>query len=274
MLENKYKYLIAIDLDGTLLPHNKIITETSKNYLKYLESKGFLIVIASGRGYTNCLEYYNFIGLKNSPIIAHNGHYIRHPNDKNFPITKFELPFELVKDLADLMDPYVTNKYVENLDSVFLEQNDPKLEKFYHYQNKKMVFGPLEETLNSGALSLVFGLPEIDYKKEEITKKIAAKYPDVEIRFWCDEKYCEIYKSSISKATCIEVIAKYYGIERENIYAFGDTDNDLEIVTSYPHSYLMVNGSQKMFPVARNITEFSNEEDGVIKELQKIFIDI
>ena len=271
MLKNKPKNLIAIDLDGTLLPKTKIISENSKNFLKNLESAGNLVVLASGRGYRNLLQYYDDIGLKSSPIVAHNGLYISHPKDIKFPVFCYEFDKELLNGLVHVMRPYATNIYYENLHGIYIEKPDEKLQQFFHYQDKPTKVGPLGNEISDTALTLVFGLPVVNYKKEEITKKLKELYPEVEIRFWCDEKYCEIYKKENSKGACIDKIAEIYDIDKKNIYAFGDNDNDLEIISAYPHSYLMKNGSDQMKPLAVNITEFSNEEDGVIKELQKHF---
>ena len=66
------RYLIALDLDGTLLKDDKTISPTTKKYLKELEDKGHLIVLTSGRALRSVLEYYKDIGLSTSPVIAYN----------------------------------------------------------------------------------------------------------------------------------------------------------------------------------------------------------
>ena len=52
------KYLIALDLDGTLLKDDKTISKATKDYLRKLEKDGNLIVITSGRALRSVLEYY------------------------------------------------------------------------------------------------------------------------------------------------------------------------------------------------------------------------
>ncbi|HBS10636.1 MAG TPA: Cof-type HAD-IIB family hydrolase, partial [Firmicutes bacterium] len=46
---SKEKYLVAIDLDGTLLRDDKTISSTTKNYLRKFENEGNIVVITSGR---------------------------------------------------------------------------------------------------------------------------------------------------------------------------------------------------------------------------------
>ena len=62
MFMNK-KYLIALDLDGTLLKDDKTISSKTKEYLKELEKEGHLIVITSGRALRSVLE--SILDIKN-----------------------------------------------------------------------------------------------------------------------------------------------------------------------------------------------------------------
>lgn len=80
------KYLIALDLDGTLLKDDKTISKATKDYLRKLEEDGNLIVITSGRALRSVLEYYKDIGLSSSPVIAYNGHYSIDPNLRHYEI--------------------------------------------------------------------------------------------------------------------------------------------------------------------------------------------
>ena len=43
------KKLIAIDLDGTLLNSDGIVSEVTKSHLQKLKEKGYIITIATGR---------------------------------------------------------------------------------------------------------------------------------------------------------------------------------------------------------------------------------
>ena len=67
MLE-KNKYLVAIDLDGTLLKDDKSISKESINYLHQFEKEGNIIVITSGRAPRSVIKYRNILGI--SPTIS------------------------------------------------------------------------------------------------------------------------------------------------------------------------------------------------------------
>ena len=53
----------------------------------------------------------------------------------------------------------------------------------------------------------------------------------------------EFVPKGFSKATGILQVLKYYGLPLENAYAFGDSNNDLPMLTCVPHSIAMGNAS-------------------------------
>lgn len=56
----------------------------------------------------------------------------------------------------------------------------------------------------------------------------------------------------------------------ESVVAFGDADNDLEFLQMAGRGIAMKNGRQVCKDVADEITEYTNDDDGVIKTLQKM----
>lgn len=78
----KKRYLIALDMDGTLLDDKKEISKETKEYLKYLENDGNVIAIASGRPLRAIMPYYNEIGLT-GPIACYNGACVLDPINKS-----------------------------------------------------------------------------------------------------------------------------------------------------------------------------------------------
>ncbi|MGI6734648.1 MAG: HAD hydrolase family protein [Bacilli bacterium] len=61
---SKDKYLIALDLDGTLLTDDKRITPKTRDYLNSLGAAGHTIVIATGRPLRAAYSYQQELGIK------------------------------------------------------------------------------------------------------------------------------------------------------------------------------------------------------------------
>ena len=76
----------------------------------------------------------------------------------------------------------------------------------------------------------------------------------------------EIIKVGLNKAVGLKKASDYFGIPSERIIAFGDEDNDLEMLEFAGHGIAMGNGIDKVKNIANDIT-LSNEEDGVAQYL-------
>ena len=241
------KYLIALDLDGTLLKDDKTISEATKEYLRRLEKDGNLIVITSGRALRSVLEYYKDIGLSSSPVIAYNGHYSIDPN-----LRHYEIVHKINKNTA---------KSIYSL----LKGN-----AFYEKNDLEVIEGPLDKTIDEDVFTFVMKIDSDENKRNKI-KEIVSTFPEVQVRFWGGDEYCELYLNGISKSKTIKNVANLYNIDLDNVIVFGDADNDIEMLRDYKHSYVMKNGHEHLRKIAHNVTKYTNEEDGVIYELKKFF---
>lgn len=70
----------------------------------------------------------------------------------------------------------------------------------------------------------------------------------------------------------LEKIAKYYNIERNEVMAIGDWDNDIPMIEYAGFGVAMGNASDGLKERADFITK-SNEENGVAYALQKFILD-
>ena len=75
-------YLIAIDLDGTLIQNFDDYDKQSFELLKVV-AKNNHVVISTGRPFRSSQPYYELLNLK-TPIVNYNGAWVHNPNDKNF----------------------------------------------------------------------------------------------------------------------------------------------------------------------------------------------
>ena len=82
------KYLICLDLDGTLLTDEKKISPFTKQVLTTLKQDGHELMISTGRPYRATVPYYKELKLT-TPVVNFNGAFVHHPTDFNF-INKHE----------------------------------------------------------------------------------------------------------------------------------------------------------------------------------------
>lgn len=80
----------------------------------------------------------------------------------------------------------------------------------------------------------------------------------------------EIVKHGLNKAVGVKKVADYYGIPKSRIIAFGDEDNDLEMLDYAGKGVAMANGINDVKTIANDVT-LTNEEDGVAVYLKEYF---
>ena len=80
----------------------------------------------------------------------------------------------------------------------------------------------------------------------------------------------EIVKRGINKARGIKCVKQYLNVADERVIAFGDEDNDIEMIKYASHGIAMNNGLQELKDVA-NDTTYSNNEDGIGRYLNEFF---
>ena len=264
---NNERYIFALDMDGTLLDDNKQISSQTKQFLSSLEKDGHVVILASGRPFRALKVFYDDIGL-HSPLICYNGAYCTHPYDKNFEETHFTFPKEIIKEIYKEVKPYVKNVMCETNDNIWLEKEDEELAKFFWHGNLKVTYGDIFQTLSDDPWTML--MQGKDKKYDDKILEATHKHKGFEVRFWYNSEYSEIYYLKTSKAKCLEQIAKYYNIPHKNIVAIGDADNDIEMVSLSGYGIAMKNANDSLKKVAKYISEYDNNHDGVIHAIKHV----
>ncbi|MCH5179752.1 MAG: HAD family phosphatase [Erysipelotrichales bacterium] len=264
------KYLIALDMDGTLLNDKKEICPKTKEYLKKLQKDGHIIVIASGRPIRAIKKYYDELELT-SPIVCYNGANIIVPNSPDFKEICFSFPKEIVKEIySDLKDKYIDNVMCETNEKLWLVQDDEILGEFFWLDDMELIKGDLHQNLDENPMTMIIRSISTDYNDE--IRNAIKKHKDLSLRFWGGvyNSYSEIYFNYVSKASGLEYIAKLFNIPTQNIIAFGDAQNDIEMFNLSGISVAMQNADDDTKKHAKIISEFDNNHDGIVYVLKQI----
>ncbi len=265
------RHVIAMDLDGTLLTDDKTIDPRTKRYLRRLQKQGHVIVLASGRPHRAVINYYQEIGLK-SPIVCYNGAYVINPSDDRFPVANFDFPAAIVKDIYAHIDPsLITNIMVETNQKIWFLRQADDFPGFLWKDNMEIVYGDIRETLNENPMTMIIKIKNRDPETEQALIAAAARHPGVKVRFWALMLFSEVYFEHISKGHALHDVAKYYGVPLERTLAFGDADNDIEMLSMAGVGFAMQNAEHAIKGKADFITKYTNNEQGLLIALKNYF---
>ena len=264
------KHLIALDLDGTLLRNDKTISNRTKAVLKTLMEQGHYVMIATGRPFRSSAQYYKELALK-TPIVNFNGAFVHHPLSSSWGSFHTPLDIGIAKEIVDACNSYSFHNIIAEIqDDVYLHNQNEHLLDIFNMGNPKITIGDLRSYLPSSPTSLL-----IHAEPEDVTtirshlSEVHAEL--IDHRRWGDPFHViEIVKSGLHKAVGIQRVANYLDIPQSRIIAFGDEDNDLEMLEYASIGVAMGNGISAVKNIA-NVTTASNEEDGVAMFLEDKF---
>lgn len=257
--------MIVADLDGTLLNSLSKVTNESKEYLTKLKEKGFIIVIATGRIFASVMDATEKAEFANY-IISDTGAYI-------YNVIKKEVIFKsnISKDIAKK----ILNQY--NDDYLFINICEKNIiykysnlkEKHYHSNvtmDKDYILNNCKEITK---ISVSLKTNDIALK---VYNKLVRKLKDVNITLmqdsFSDRKWIDIMPKDCSKFNGIQRLANYLNISNDDIICFGDGLNDKEMLEKCGFGVALKNALLEVKKVAKDITSFDHNHNGVINYLK------
>lgn len=256
------KHLIALDLDGTLLKDDKTISHKTKKVIQKAKEAGHIVMIATGRPFRSSEMYYRELEL-NTPTVNFNGAFVHHPKDRNWGVYHSPLEISVAKDIVETCNSFdFHNIIAEVIDDVYFHYHDEKLLEIFGFGNPNITTGDLRTFLKASPTSMLIHSEENQVKK--IRKHLSEVHAEViEHRSWgAPFPVIEIVKNGLNKAVGLKKVSEYYQIPPKRIIAFGDEDNDLEMLDYAGFGVAMGNAIDEVKTVANELT-LSNEEDGI-----------
>merc|ERR1712137_515251 len=81
------------------------------------------------------------------------------------------------------------------------------------------------------------------------------------------QEYLEFMHPEVHKGTGLMKLCSYLNISVDNVVAFGDANNDIELLRTAGTGICMAQGSKEAKNAANYVSKFTNDEHGVAKEL-------
>src|ERR1700732_5319876 len=114
--------LAAIDLDGTLLGPDKMISDQNAAAVRRLRENGVTVIIASGRRHQNSIRFQRQLQLT-GPIIACQGGLIRDGESGNVIEAHF-LPQTAAREIASEAGQYGVQAIYYHLDHLYVTEKN------------------------------------------------------------------------------------------------------------------------------------------------------
>lgn len=264
--------LIAVDIDGTLVNDDKIISQRTKDTFKKILEAGHKVCIASGRSFYGTVDFAKELGFdKYGGLLS---------NFNGAKITEFKtgkelfnhtLPLKLVKEVLTFIKPLNIGYLIYYKDKIYVDDlNTYALDEGVKFNKINYIYRP--NLIN-----------EIDFEPNNIlftadpqligpdADKIYDNFKNEGTLTYSGPYYYEIMPKGITKGTSLIEIANYYGIKHEDIIAFGDQMNDTDMILKAGIGVAMDNATDNLKKIADYIT-LSNNDDGVADYLERFVL--
>jgi len=254
-------YKIAFfDVDGTLINYEDgAMEESTRQAIQILQDKGIHLVAATGRPLSMCHELKN-LGIET--FITANGAYAKH---KDVVIHKMPIDKDIVRNVQ-----------------VFAQQQQHCLTFFTEQLSMNGIQNPLALSAMQETLSLrdfpVRNESIIDeevfliclYADEQAEKRFACQFPNILRQRW-HPYIMNVLQQDVSKAIAVKAVLDYFEIDSKDAIAFGDGENDIDMLEQVGLGVAMGNGSQALKNVADFVTKRS-VEGGIDFALRQLHI--
>ncbi|MGM0881160.1 MAG: Cof-type HAD-IIB family hydrolase [Bacillota bacterium] len=255
--------LIALDVDGTLLTDDHMLTKDIRETVCEAASRGAQIVLCTGRGPLSALPVMEELGLKGT-LITHNGAATINADDRSVVHQ-----FDMVPDHLLPFINYCRNHSIHfDLNTAFemmIETMTAEAEQMYSRFKAKPVIQDFGLGLPNGLVKFtVFGTKD---KMDQVQAEWAG-WPPLLKSIRSGDLFIDVHHAEANKGRALQQLADLRGIDRSRILAIGNYYNDITMLQFAGMGIAMGNSPEEV-KLAADAVARSNSENGVAAALRE-----
>lgn len=266
--------LIALDLDGTALNGAKELTERTRRAVIQAAGEGIRVVVATGRTYSSLAP--QVLAMKEiTCAITSNGAAVNRIPDGEVLYHDY-LSSEVAEEMAGIIErekidtevctggkAYIGREYYERILSGQTSRDIAYVKDTRHPVKDICEFIRLHKTEIEN-MNLNFKSLEDKQYWQRTLQEHPYLTPTSSYLY-----NVELGGENTSKAHALKHLLDAWGLSREQLMAFGDSENDLEMIRMAGVGVAMANAVEELRREADVVTD-DNQHDGVAKMIEKL----
>lgn len=262
--------LVALDMDGTLLNKNHTINDRVKKAIAEARNKGVKIILCSGRGFKGVEKYVKELGL-NELVVSLNGAIVTDALNEEIVFSTI-MDVELTKKIIELQRQagIFTIYFMEK--KMYIEEFTDKAKFFSDFEGVELTLVDNIDKYVEKSVGKMLMIGDT-LRLEEFRKKLLKEFFNRVNATFSLPNFLEVYNINVSKGIILHKIAEYYGLEREEVIAIGDGENDISMIEYAGLGVAMGNAMEKAKEAA-DIVTLTNVEDGVAKIIEDYILKV
>jgi len=268
----QYK-LLCTDIDGTLLNKDRELSESTIEQFHRVKG-GCDIVLASSRMPEAMRHLQKELSVESSPLIAYNGGLVLAEGQV---LNSTEVSYREVEHIVSLSENTEVHVSVYHNDEWYVPGMDYWANREANNTKVQPQVRSLTDTLsdysrtNKGAHKVMCMGPADEIAT--IYNTLIEKYDDHLHVYRSKDTYLEIASKQISKKSAIETLLNhsYSNLTWEQIIAFGDNYNDIEMLEAVGMGVAVGNAKDEVLAIANHVTS-GNKENGVALAMKHLML--
>ncbi len=252
--------VFVFDVDGTLLDDKENLSKENKEAVLRAAEKN-TVILASGRMLKSVLRFSQKNFEREFPVIAYNGGMVYVP--EKGVIYEDKISPDVASDVIKHLRRLDVHRQIYVNDELISEEDNEEIKAYAEHSgvDYKVVNDLVEVVSKNGSTKiLAISDPETLDKVKVILSPL---FGSLRI-FKSFPTYLDFVPKNVGKARALEFLANYMGFSLDEVVAFGDNDNDADMIEAVGIGIAMGNATQKVKEVA-NFVAPSNNESGVAK---------
>jgi 5-amino-6-(5-phospho-D-ribitylamino)uracil phosphatase len=265
---------LALDLDGTLLAPGGVLSERTIVAVNKCVQRGLKIIIATGRAIEAAERFRASLGAE-GPMIYYNGAVVAEMPEGRFlqatllDTKKAEFCVDLSRETGIYCQIYL---FIENRIPLLAERDASEREMYHKHTGILAKLVDLKEALGrsgiSGCVKAMFlAEPEL---LAELRPRLDERLGKSVYIAQTLRTFLEVMDAKVSKGQGLSFAMERLSLNREEIIAFGDEENDVPMFAEAGFSVAPSNAKDTVKAKA-DLVVGSNAEDGVAAFLEEFF---
>jgi len=266
--------LLALDLDGTILGPDLVVTERVRAALAEVRDAGVEVVVATGRMYRSALRYAELLDLI-GPLICYQGAYVRgRPQPDGSPgAVLFHRPMSgrVAREAISWSRAHGFDPHLNMDDRLVMEMGDEGAIDYERLSGIGAEFVPDLLRAARRAVTKVLavgpgGLPQQHLAEAradfEGRAQVTVSHPE----------YLEWTAPNVHKARALRWLSRQRHVPMAQVMAVGDQFNDLEMLAAVGHGVAMGGAPAEVRAAARYVTA-SYDSDGAALAMEVLILN-
>lgn len=265
VISQKLVKFIAFDLDGTLLDSDKNYPEGFMEFVRNHPEITF--ALSSGRQYYCLRKQFEEIA-DNLVFVSENGAVVFYKDEiiyeNTMPVDRVDAALAMAKTLPG------NAPIVCGINSAYMNPVEEEVasEPLKYYERFKFV-DDLDYCAHNDRVMKIAVF--IRGKMAGEVYETISEVPEGAAAVLSGDSWIDISNSDVDKGRAIQFVLEKFGIKKSEAMAFGDYLNDITMMEVCGESYAMQNALPQVKEIARHVTRFSNDENGVMETLKTLF---